>query len=677
MTNYTHLLSPGRIGSLELPNRIIMTPMGEELGNADGTVSDVQQSYLEARAKGGVAVVMLGSVGVAWPEGCSNKYQTAISTDAHLPGWRAAAERVHRHGGRIAIQLTHAGKNGLQDVMAGRPMWVPSPPHATPHSNAGDPLYGMVTPDEGAAMMEAYSAPTSAVGFRVMDHDDIATVVEQFAAATARAREAGVDAVELHAGHGYLIDEFLSPAVNHRDDEYGGSVQNRARFMVEILTEIRRRVGDDYPVWVRLNSTEVFIDGITIDDAVVNARLAQDAGADAVHMSAYHDPDVAVGPTSAYIPHQPELLVDFARRVNEEVTIPVIGVGRISPERADILIGEGAFDFVAMGRKLLADPELPAKLAAGNDDEVRPCVYHYRCIGNIYVRKGARCVANGELGRSDELTATPLPVARKVLVVGGGPAGMEAARMARRRGHDVTLVEAADSLGGRWRYAAATDGPNNELLAWLERQMEALEVDVRLSTVADPSVVSTLGPEVVVVATGARWGLPEVPGATLDHVRRVDQLGPWLLDEGPLEAERVVVLGGDVPGLALANTARAQGAHVSVLEETNVFATALGLPGRWRMVHDLGERGVTLMGTAEVVAITDEGVVYRHDGEEHTQAADLVLVTSVVSPDTTLATTLAGALASEGVPVHAIGDGASVGYLEAAMRTAVETAVSL
>ena len=667
--SYEHLLSPGRIGTLELRNRLIMAPMGEELGDENGEVSDDQAAYLEARAKGGMAVVMLGSVGVAHPVGCSNKRQTAISDDKFIPSWRRAADRVHAHGGKIAMQLTYAGKMGLQDTMAGRPMWVPSEPGPM----TVDPLYGMVTADEGAMMAEPFMAPTSNPHYRVMDHEDIATVADQFAAATVRAREAGVDAVELHGGHGYLIDAFLSPTINTRDDEYGGSVENRARFLVEIMAEIRRQVGDDYPVWVRLNSTEVGIDGIVLDDALYNARQAAAAGADAIHVSAYHDPGIATGPTDSYGPHVPELLVPNAAAVKAGVDVPIIAVGRISPEAADRHIAEGKYDFVAMGRKILADPDLPNKLAAGSPDDVRPCVYHYRCIGNIFLRVGTRCAGNGFLGREDDLIADAAPAAKKVLVVGGGPSGMETARVAALRGHEVILAEASSRLGGRWALASATSEVNAELMEWFERQLDQLGVDVRLNTRLDAAAASALSPDAVVVAVGGRWGRPAVDGIDNSNVWGVDDLAPWLLNGNPLEADRVAVLGGDLPGLGVTETAHHQGAEVTVIESGPAFGYSLGLPGRWRVVNDLGQAGVNLVTGAEVTAITDDGVVWRTNGTEQTTPTDLVVVTSELAADTSLA----DELRADGAEVHAVGDCAQPGFLEGAMRSAVELAVTL
>jgi 2,4-dienoyl-CoA reductase (NADPH2) len=666
---YAHLLAPGRIGALELRNRIVMAPMGEDLGDLDGMVSDAQLAYLEARAAGGMAMVMLGSVAVSFPIGCSNARQTAISDDRHLLGWQEAARRVHRHGAALAMQLTQAGANSLQDTIVGRPMWVASDPGPP----GRDDLYGMVTSAEGAKMMEPFATPESKLFYKVLDHDDIASVVDDFAAAVVRARAAGVDGCELHAGHGYLIDGFLSRAKNHRTDEYGGSVENRARFLVEIIQECRRRVGDDFALWCRLNSTEQRAGGTTLDDCIAVARLAVTAGADAVHVSAYHDPAVATGPTDSYAPHVPGLLIDNARAVKAAIDAPVIAVGRITSDAADAAIADGAFDFVAMGRMILAEPELPNLLREGRPEEVRPCVYHYRCIGNIFVRGSVRCAANGSVGREDELVVGRAAAPRSVLVVGGGPAGMEAARVAALRGHAVTLVDAASRLGGRWAYAAATSDVNADLLRWAEHQLELRGVTVRLGERLDADAVVAEGADTVVLATGGRWGRPRCSGADLPHVHPVDDLDAWLLDGGTVGGD-VVVLGGDLPGLGIAERAARDGARVTVLEPSDVFGLHLGLPGRWRKVHDLRADGIVLAGGADVLEITPADVRWRDLDGDHTTQASAVFATLDVEADAALA----DELRARGVDVTVVGDAAvGAGMLEHAMQTALETAAAL
>ena len=328
-------------------------------------------------------------------------------------------------------------------------MWVASEPGPP----GRDDLYGMVTADEGAKMMEPFVGPDSKLFYKVLDHDDIASVIDDFASAVVRAREAGVDGCELHAGHGYLIDGFLSPAKNHRTDEYGGSLeQPGAAPRRDPAARSAPRVGDDFAVWCRLNSTENRPDGMTLDDCIAIARLAEAAGADAVHVSAYHDPGVATGPTDSYAPHVPGLLIDNARAVKAALDVPVIAVGRIDPDAADAAIADGAFDFVSMARMILAEPELPNLLAAGRPEEIRPCVYHYRCIGNIFVRGQVRCAANGSVGREDELVDRDRAVAalgarRRRRAVGDG--GGARRGVARPLGHAGRRRAACSADAGR------------------------------------------------------------------------------------------------------------------------------------------------------------------------------------------------------------------------------------
>lgn len=670
---FPHLLAPGRIGTLALRNRILMCPMGDNQATADGYVTDQQIAYFEARAAGGAALLLVGSVGVTAPDGLSSPRQAALSDESRLPGYARLAERVHAHGAKLALQLVHNGKNAVMDIVAGRPMLVPSHPIAS----APDALMGMLTADEAGRM----GTPTQVKGARVAYHEmtraDIAALAERYADSAERARRAGVDGLELHAGHGYLIDGFLSPTTNRRTDEYGGPVENRARFLLDVIGAIRRRVGRDYPLWCRLNGEELLIDGETLEDACRVAELAEAAGVDAIHVSTYADPARAIGYSEAHATHVPGRFLAHAAAVKKRVRIPIIAVGRIDPELAEATLARGDADFVAMGRKLIADPELPNKLARGAREDVRPCMYHYRCISQIFVSSSVACAVNAFTGREAELRLVPAAKPARVLVVGGGPAGMEAARLAALRGHRVTLVEAGAALGGRFRFAAATSEPNAELLAWLERQVAKQGVEVRLGVRVD---ASGLGASVadfdhVLVATGARWTRPAIPGIDAPHVHDVDGLGPWLAGGlGPAD-EPLVVLGGDKPGIALATLARRRGpAPVTVLEATNVFATSNGVVGRWRYVHEAREAGVVLEGGARVLAIEPDRVRFVDEaGREREAKAARVLVTVGAAPDDALAQ----ALRSRGVAARALGDCRALGRIEGAMRDATEIALAL
>jgi 2,4-dienoyl-CoA reductase-like NADH-dependent reductase (Old Yellow Enzyme family) len=438
---YARLLSPGRIGSLEVRNRILLAPMGTNLEAADGTPGERITRFYEARAAGGVGMIVVGVTGVAWPAGVSNPNNMGLSRDDLVPAFAELTRRVHAHGARIAVQLQHAGRVSLQDVLAGRPVWVPSVGPDT----AGD-LFDALTADEIARVTAPYTQPTSRLDYHAMTRDDIAQLTTWFADAAERARRAGFDGVEIHAGHGYILSSFLSPSSNRRDDEYGGSLGNRARLLVEVIRAVRARLGSDFPLWCRLDGTEYRKKtGIRPEDAQRTAELAVATGLDAVHVSAYADPRSGIAFTDAPLPHEPGAYLGLAAGIKKRVAVPVIAVGRITPERAERALEGGMCDFVAMGRALLADPELPRKLAEGVG--TRPCVYAYRCVGNVFLRTQAACVVNPAMGHEAELAIEGTTEPQRVLVAGGGPAGLEAARLLATRGHHVTLCERSDRLG--------------------------------------------------------------------------------------------------------------------------------------------------------------------------------------------------------------------------------------
>ncbi|MFM2371345.1 MAG: hypothetical protein RIS85_1067, partial [Pseudomonadota bacterium] len=467
---YPHLLSPGRIGTLELKNRMVVTAMGVSLSEDDGTVGERIIAYHEEQAKGGAGLIISGVAGVAWPVGAVAMQQTAISDDRFIPGLKALTDRVHAHGAKIATQLHHGGfVAAYSHGRWGHPLWGPAVPPA-PKGNFTE--YFLMEELAGLAGMKPPA-------LKILEQEDIDLAVRQFADGARRAKQAGFDGVEIHGGHGYLLSSFTSPYTNTRTDKYGGSLENRLRLTLEVIAAIRAEVGPDYPVWIKLDSREVGKPGgITMEDAKAAAKLVEAAGVDAITVTSYHDTGNGKLHSESNIPHIENWNLPATAEIGKVVSIPMIGSGRIEVDSAESAIAKGDFDFVAMGRKLLADPHLPRKLTEGETEKVRPCVYCYTCVSAIYMGEPARCAVNAGLGH--EFEGEPAPAngaAKHYAVVGGGPGGMESARHLAALGHKVTLIEKSDRLGGTLRFASLAYEPNERILEWLRREVKAARID--------------------------------------------------------------------------------------------------------------------------------------------------------------------------------------------------------
>ncbi len=704
-SNFPALTQAGQIGTMTLKNRMVVTAMGVNLADADGFCGERTIDYHERQAKGGAALIVMGVTGVAWPEGGNLPRQVAISDDRFIPGLTALADAVHAHGAKLAAQLHHGGLVAVEDIQHGRPLWAPSIP-----VDSGSAYLNGFLESEVAQMFDP-NAPQAEL--HVMTTADIATLVAKFAAAASRAKIAGIDGVEIHGGHGYIISEFLSPRTNQRDDEYGGCLENRARFLIAVIRAVREAVGPDYPVWCKLDSAEFGTDeGISLEDAKATAQMAEAAGANAITVSAYHDSGRGLMHSESNIPHVPERLVANAIEIKQAVTIPVITAGRIEPDSADRHIQQGHFDFLAMGRKILADPDLPNKITAGTPQQILPCIYCYCCVSQIYIKKSVKCAVNPETGRERERALIASDADKHFVVVGGGPGGMEVARRLDQRGFKVTLLERSNRLGGTLQFASIAYPPNERLLHWLRRQIAQSKVKVKLNTTATPDLVKQLGADAVIVAAGAKRDMPEIPGNEHDFVFSGDEMQALVLAQNnpglvrktttltrlitrlgaltrisangrlvrlfskiwlPL-GQRIVIIGGELVGLELAEYLAERGRQITVIDAPSRAGKGLYLVRRLRLLDELAQLGVGLLTKARDISIGDHTVSYtNYRGQQRTLAADHVIVAKGASANTTLREQFE----AEGIPTHAIGDCTGVSYIEGAIEEAAELAVKL
>jgi 2,4-dienoyl-CoA reductase-like NADH-dependent reductase (Old Yellow Enzyme family) len=599
-----------------------MPAMGTGYGNDDGTVSGRLRAYLARRARGGAGLIITEVCAVD-PRGRAFGRQIGAWGDGFLPGLAALTGAIHQEGAKIALQLHHAGRETFAQAAGA----VPEAPSAIPSPVLGQPC-------------------------EAMSRERIASVVEAFARAAGRAQQAGFDAVELHGAHGYLLNQFLSPFSNSRSDEYGGSEENRARFVLEVLRAVRQTVGPAFPVILRISADELVRGGY---DMACMQRLAPRlaaAGADALHCSVgvYATPgNLSV----ASLDTDPGFNLFRARAIREAAGVPVIGVGRISdPRMAEAALAAGDADLIAFGRQHLADPDFLAKAAAGDFAQIRTCVAcNQGCIERLsFEMKSATCTFNPECGREHLGNPAPAEAGRRLWVIGAGPAGLSAALAAADRGYAVELFERDAVPGGQIRPAGQP--PRKEaLLAWLDwclRQLDERGVPVRCGQEVTADEIRMGRPGALILATGADPAAPAIPGLDL----------PGVCDARALLTGRVapagpaVVMGAGYVGLETADFLAARGIGVTVLEMLPASPVGKYTAHGYWLHRRIREAGGRLLLGARVIRIEPEGVVFlQGDRQERLPAALVVTALGTRKNDG-----LAAALGETGIPWRVVGD---------------------
>lgn len=624
MANYEHLFSPFKLRNLELKNRIVMAPMATHYAAPDGSVTERLLAHYARRARGGAGMIVTESNYVS-REGRGGINRLGLHEDRLIEGHRRLAEAIHRGGARACAQLHHAGITASPGVIGEMPVSASSGSYYV----KGESFLGLVP--------------------RRPSLDEVQRLISAFGQAARRAREAGFDVVQIHAGHGYLINNFLSPARNKRDDRYGGSPDKRMRFLIEIIGEIRSQVGTDFPVSVRLTGTEHVEGGYDLGFILEVARHLERAGVDEINVSAgsYEEMEWMIQPMA----FQDGCLVPFAHEIKRSVKVAVSTVGKIKrPEMAESIISGGDADLVYLGRPLLADPNFPKKAADGRLDEIRYCLSCNACIQALFSGKLVHCTVNYALGGDQELAEeTPAAFRRRVTVIGGGPAGMEAARVAARRGHEVTLYEKEAVLGGQLPVAAVPPHKEdlNYLINYLRGEVDRSGVRVVRQRV-EAGEVEKLEAEWVILATGADEEIPQIPGVNLPNVVTAIHV----LSGKARVGDRVVILGGGLIGCETAEYLADRGRDVIIVKASEGVAPKLEFISRKLLVQRLGEKGVRILVNAETQSITEEGVSVRRFGQEELIPADTVILAKGMKPADTLLNVIRG----KGMKVELVGD---------------------
>ena len=641
---FPHLFTPGRIGSLTLKNRILKAPQSSGMSNMDGTVSERLVRYYRDQAAGGAGCIVVEYAYVDDIGAKSAHCHLGISSNEHIPGLAWLAENIREMGSVPGIQIEHCGR---QKFLGTQPICAPS---AIPWPKLWD-QYGV------------QAVP------HVLTVEEIQDIVHAFGDSALRAKQAGFELVEIHGAHGYLLTNFFSPHTNHRTDLYGGSLENRMRIYVEIVRDVRKKVGPDFPVTIRLSGTDYEPDGFPIEDTIELAKVLEREGIDAFHISGgdHHTMIHQVSPMAMSICHN----TWAAEAIKKAVGVPVIASGSITlPQYAEEIIASGKGDFVGLGRPLWADPEWPNKAAADHPEDIRPCIRcNEGCLERTFFNyKAITCALNPVVSREGELKITPAPVKKKVAVVGAGTAGMEAARVLALRGHDVTVYEEKDKKGGLLHEAAAPEF-KADIRPFMQYQITAIE-KLGIPVVQKKATPADLeGFDAVVCATGSLPIIPNLPG--VDKPIAVDCLSA--INGAKPVGKRVVVVGGGLVGTETALDLAENGHSVTLVELLPRIMKDVAVTDFLAYSERIAKTDMRILTDTRLVEVLDNGArISGPKGEEVVEADTVILALGLKAEQG-----LYNELAAAGKEVYLAGDAVKAGKIFDAIHTAYRVAIRI
>lgn len=579
------LLSHGMIGTMELKNRFVVPPMGTNFGTYDGMVTDEMIAYYSRRAKGGFGLIIIEVTAID-RKGKAILNEVGLWDDSQIPGFKRLMDAIHKEGAKVVVQLHHAGRQCVPPYIFNEMPEAPS----------------------------KVACPMMNFPPQAMSNERVWEVIDEFGDAAVRAKKAGADGVEVHGAHGYLVAQFMSPHANKRTDEFGGDFFGRMKFPQEIFKNIRSKVGEAFPILFRFGYDEKVNGGRTLEESVMVGRIAEASGVDALDISIMTYGSL---PYMSAPPAMPHGFNQFPTKViKKAVSIPVISVGRYEPAIAESALLNKCADFIAFGRESIADPDLPNKVAAEKYDEILPCIgCTQSCLGYLNAGGHIRCLVNPLTGMDLKVDFSKTTEPKKVLVAGAGPAGLVAAWLAAKKGHQVTLAEKTGEIGGQFRLAAVPPCKQDIATALKSyyNHCKKYGADIRLNTEVTEDFLKELDPDTVILATG---GTPlHINLAGIDGENVIDAID--VLDGSKVPGARVLVIGGGMTGVETADYLAEHGRAVTIIEMRPDIALDEASAPRFFLIPRLKEHGVNWEVNATVKEILPDGVVYEKDGEEH------------------------------------------------------------